>query len=126
MTSPKSPPTFSGGGLAAGDVDGDGRDDLLFTGGVGNALYVNTTEGGFTRSPLSDALQFTGRDGLPAEARQPLIADFDNDGDQDILVTLVDSSHRMLENQDGEKLSDVSVRAALGGSGEVAGAGHGV
>ncbi len=115
------PPTFSGGGLAAGDVDGDGRDDLLFTGGVGNALYVNTAEGGFTRSPLSDALQFTGRDGLPAEARQPLIADFDNDGDQDILVTLVDSSHRMLENQDGQKLSDVSVRAALGGSGEVAG-----
>ena len=37
------PPTFSGGGLAAGDVNGDGRADLLFVGGLGNTLYLDVT-----------------------------------------------------------------------------------
>ena len=48
------PPTFSGGGVAAGDVNGDGLEDLLFVGGIGNTLYLNDGSGGFAKSALTD------------------------------------------------------------------------
>ena len=58
-----TPPTFSGGGIAAEDIDGDQRIDLLFVGGMGNALYLNDGQGGFR-----DATE-QGRARLPARRR---------------------------------------------------------
>ena len=118
---PVVPPTFSGGGLAAGDVNGDGRADLLFLGGLGNTLYLDTGNGSYKASSQTEQLTFNGRDGLPGEPRQPIIADFDNDGDQDILITYVDSPHRLLRNLGGGRLEEATATAGLGGEQAVAG-----
>src|SRR6185369_10901031 len=41
------PPTFSGSGIAAEDVNGDGLPDMLIVGGLGNKLYINKGDGTF-------------------------------------------------------------------------------
>ncbi len=115
------PPTFSGGGAAAEDVDGDGRDDLLFVGGIGNALYLSRGEGRFEDVTKRAGITFLGRDRLPGEARQPIIADFDNDGLQDILITYVNETHRLYRNLGDARFEDVSDLAGLGGPGLVGG-----
>jgi hypothetical protein len=60
-------------------------------------------------------------DGSHGEARMPIIADFDNDGLQDILITYVDDDHRLFRNVGGMKFEDVSANSGLGGKGRVAG-----
>jgi len=116
---PVVPPTFSGGGIAVGDVNGDDVDDILFVGGIGNALYLNNGKGQFTDVTEKAGLVFTGKDGLPGEARQPIIADFDNDGRQDILITYANGAHRLCHNKgDG---TFVEVQAGLGGENLVGG-----
>ncbi len=76
--------TFLGihGGLALGDVDGDGLDDLYVCqpGGLPNRLYVHRPDGtaeDVSRAADVDWLDYTS---------SALILDFDNDGDQDLAV----------------------------------------
>ena len=119
---PKSPPTYSGGGVAAEDIDGDSDVDLLFVGGMGNALMLNDGSGHFvdvTREAGIDLLRADGRHG---EARQPIIADFDNDGLQDILISYVDDDHRLYRNIGAGRFEDVSGTSGLEGKGLVGGA----
>jgi hypothetical protein len=66
------------GGLAWGDVDGDGRPDIV---AAGERLRVYRNEGRFR---FTDC---TGRDGLDGAARQVLLFDTDLDGRLDIFVT---------------------------------------
>lgn len=117
----KTPPTFSGGGVAAEDVDGDGDVDLLFVGGAGNALYLQEGPGRFTDATERAGIVLRRADGSYGEPRQPLIADFDNDGDQDILVTYVDDDHRLFRNVGDGRFEDVSTASGLGGKGLVGG-----
>ncbi len=114
-------PTFSGGGIAAEDVDGDGDMDLLFVGGGGNALYINDGRGRFQDITEQAGLDFPGPDGSHMEARNPIIADFDNDGLQDILITYVNDDHRLYRNAGGGRFEDVSSGSGLLGVGLVAG-----
>src|SRR5690554_475497 len=73
------------GGLAFGDVNGDGFPDMITSGGYGNPgghlveLYLNDGNGNFTVDP--NASFVATREG---DIR---MFDFDNDGDLDILVT---------------------------------------
>jgi hypothetical protein len=90
-------------------------------GGFGNMLYLDAGDGTYTRSPESERLS-SARDGLPGEARQPIIADFDNDGDQDVLITYVGAAHRLLRNAGGGRLEDATAEAGLGDNGAVVGA----
>ena len=83
------PPTFSGGGVAAEDLDGDADMDLLFVGGSGNALYINDGSGRFRDITEQTGIDFRGADGNHKEAHNQFITDFDNDGRQDILITYV-------------------------------------
>ena len=103
-------------GAAAGDLDNDGWIDLLVTGGTRNFLYLNQGNGRFR-----DASSETGMDGL-ASGTGPLLADFDNDGDQDVFIAAV-GEQVLLENRlvpDGVlRFDDVSLetgvaRAAVG------------
>lgn len=117
----KTPPTFSGGGVAAEDIDGDGDSDLLFVGGGGNALYLNDGKGHFSDVTSQASLDVLRPDGSHAEPRNPILADFDNDGRQDILITYVNDPHRLYRNRGELRFEDVSARANLGGEGLVGG-----
>ena len=117
----KTPPTFSGGGVAAEDVDGDSDVDLLFVGGAGNALLLNDGHGAFTNATREAGIEWLRADGTHAEARNPIIADFDNDGRQDILITYVNDDHRLYRNLGGARFEDVTQNSGLGGKGLVAG-----
>jgi len=117
----QTPPTFSGGGVAAEDIDGDGDSDLLFVGGIGNALFLNDGSGHFERAPESLGLAPRRPDGSFGEARNPIIVDFDNDGHQDILITYVDDEHRLYRGLGDARFEDVSAGSGLGGKGLVGG-----
>ncbi|MDJ0840809.1 MAG: VCBS repeat-containing protein [Acidobacteriota bacterium] len=72
---------YSSAGLSAADYDGDGWYDLFLGDGARMALYRNLGSEGFK--------EVTAEAGLPVD--QPginvgLFADFDNDGDQDLLL----------------------------------------
>ena len=116
-----SPPTFSGGGVAAEDVNNDSYPDLLLVGGIGNALLINDGQGRFRDISESAGIQVARRDGTRAEARQPIIADFDNDGWQDLLITYANDDHRLYRNLDGTNFQDVTSQCGLGGEGLIGG-----
>ncbi len=117
----KTAPTFSGGGVAAEDVDGDGDMDLLFVGGAGIALYINDGSGRFRDITEQAGINFRGPDGSYAEARNPIIVDFDNDGRQDILITYVNEDHRLYRNTGGNRFENASPGSGLVGEEMVAG-----
>ena len=115
------PPAFGGSGIAAEDIDNDGDIDVLVLSGSGNALYLNDGKGHFTDVTESAGLNWKRPDGRPGEPRQAIIADFDNDGLEDILITYVDDEHRLYKNLGHAKFEDVTARAGLGGKGLVGG-----
>ena len=71
-------------GLAIGDADGDGLDDLFICqpSGMPSRLYLRKENG-----QLKDVTAESGLNWLDA-ARSALFADLDNDGDQDLAVSL--------------------------------------
>ena len=115
------PPAFGGSGIAAEDVNGDGFVDVLVLSGSGNALYLGDGKGHFTDVTESAGLNWKRTDGRPGEPRQPIIADFDNDGLPDILITYADDDHRLYRNLGNAKFEDVTARTNLGGKGLVGG-----
>lgn len=115
------PPAFGGSGVAAEDIDNDGRVDVLLLGGRGNRLYRNTGEGFEDITEVAGLAWTRSEDKHPGEARQPLIADLDNDGWRDIVITYVDDDHRVYRNIEGKRFEDVTASAGLGGKGLVGG-----
>lgn len=91
------PPAFGGAGIASEDIDNDGDADLLLLSGTGNKLYENKNGRFFDITDKAGLVV----DGLPGEPRQPLIADLDNDGDQDIIITFANQPHHIYENMGG-------------------------
>jgi hypothetical protein len=115
------PPAFQGSGVATEDIDNDGRPDILLLSGLGNRLYRNLGNGTFEDITERAGINWRRPDGNPGEPRQAIIADFDNDGRQDILITYVDDLHRLYRNLGGGRFEDVTERAGLGGKGLVGG-----
>ncbi|MFT5109624.1 MAG: hypothetical protein ACI9UA_005273 [Pseudoalteromonas tetraodonis] len=76
--------TFGHSGLAAGDVDGDGLDDLYLCqeSGLPNRLFIQNRDG-----TMRDASAAAGVDWLQ-DSRSALLVDLDNDGDQDLVVAI--------------------------------------
>ena len=116
------PPAFGGSGVAAEDVNGDGWPDLLILSGLGNRLYLNRDGKRFEDVTRKAGLSWVrDEDNHPGEPRQPLIADLNNDGLQDIVITYVDDTHRVYRNLGNEKFEDVTELSALGGKSLVGG-----
>ncbi len=115
------PPAFGGSGVAAEDINEDGFSDILLLSGLGNKLFLNNGKNQFTDITNEAGLDWQREDGFPGEPRQPVIADFDNDGLQDIFITYVNDTHRLYRNLGNNRFQDVSEKAALGGKGLVGG-----
>jgi hypothetical protein len=115
------PPAFQGSGIATEDFDNDGWPDVLLLSGLGNRLYRNNGDGTFTDVTARAGIDWRRPDGTPGEPRQAIVADFDNDGLQDILITYVDDPHRLYRNLGNGRFEDVTDRAGLGGKGLVGG-----
>lgn len=83
-------------GLAVADVNGDGFDDIYITVRLGkNMLLINHGDGTFTEEAAAYGLD------LPGHTTCALFADFDNDGDLDVMLgrSLLRTSY--LENRGG-------------------------
>ena len=81
-------------GIALGDIDADGRDDLYVcqSGGLPNRMFRQREDG-----TLEDVSAAWGVDFLDS-SHSALILDFDNDGDQDLAVA-IDPIIVLLENR---------------------------
>lgn len=85
---------LNGSGVAAGDVDGDGRTDLYLCGLDGpNALYRNLGQWRF-----EDVTARAGVAGADLDATAACLADLDGDGDLDLAVNSIGGGLRLLAN----------------------------
>ncbi|UCF81365.1 MAG: CRTAC1 family protein [Acidobacteriota bacterium] len=95
-------PKYSGGGLAVGDVDGDGRMDVYLVSGRDNKLYKNNGDGTFRditkKAGVADS----------SEGRAALFADIDNDGDLDLFLANVFGASRLWKNDGDGHFTDVA------------------
>ncbi len=116
------PSAFRGAGVAAEDINNDGLVDIIILGGFGNQIYINTESGFQLESEMSKSLSVWHEELKSfGEPRQPIVADFDNDGYKDVFITYVNENHRLYKNIEGKEWKDVSITAQLGGSNQVGG-----
>jgi Na+-translocating ferredoxin:NAD+ oxidoreductase RnfD subunit len=110
-----------GDAVAVGDYDADGRPDLFFTftlaeDGDRNALYRNLGDLRFERVPLPAMEDRTLHPETQGISSSGLFADYDSDGDLDLLVTHACGTPVLLQNQLRESgaATFVDVTAAAG------------
>lgn len=106
-------------GLGLIDYDGDGYPDIFFLNGGSlpgspkperlptNALYHNNHDGTFTDVTARSGV------GIPGYAMGCTVADYDNDGHEDIFITNY-GAHRLLHNNGDGTFTDVTEKAGLG------------
>lgn len=99
-----------GCGVAVGDYDGDGDDDVYFCNQLGaNALFRN--DGG---NRYTDVTAESGPIGLADRiCVAATFSDYDNDGDQDLYVTSVRAGNVLFQNDGRGNFADVTQEAGL-------------
>jgi hypothetical protein len=98
-----------GCGVAVGDYDGDGHDDIYFVNQLGpNALYKNKGDGTFVDVTQEAGVALGDRICVGA-----VFADYDNDGRQDLFVTSTRGGNVLFKNLGNGKFKDVTKEAGL-------------
>jgi len=103
-------------GVATADVDGDGWIDIIVANdGEPDFLWLNQRNGTLRESGLAAGLALTGEG--KAEASMGVDAgDFDNDGDEDVVVTeLTGQGTNLFVNDGAARFRDVSAASGVGG-----------
>jgi hypothetical protein len=99
-----------GNGVAAADVDGDGRPDLYFVNQVGgNELWKNLGGGRFRNVTAEAGVGLGDRIGVTAS-----FGDVDGDGDPDLFVTSVRGGNVLFENDGRGRFRDITAEAGVG------------
>ena len=108
-----------GTGVAAADIDADGRPDLYFVNQAGaNALYRNLGGGRF--EDVTGSASLPGGAGLAVGDRACVaaaFADVDNDGDADLFVTAIRAGNLLFRNDGHGRFADVTAEAGVAGPG---------
>jgi enediyne biosynthesis protein E4 len=100
-----------GGGVALGDVDGDGLPDIFLTSNQGaNALYRNLGDWRFEDITASAGVAMTGRHSTGA-----VFADVDGDGTLDLLVSTLGGGVALFINDGHGRFTERTAEAGLGG-----------
>jgi hypothetical protein len=98
-----------GSGLAVGDYDNDGREDLYFLNQLGpNALYRNMGHGSFVDVTTAAGVSVGRRISVGAT-----FADYDNDGWADLFVTTTRGGNVLFHNKTNGTFEDVTAAAGL-------------
>jgi len=103
---------WGGSGVAVIDFDGDGELDLIFPGGDEDPIQLFRGLGDWQWEDLTAAAA------LPnvGTGKAAIVADYDNDGDPDVLITSYDHPPSLLQNQGG-LFTDVASAAGITGPG---------
>src|SRR5712671_3937198 len=98
-----------GSGLAVGDYDNDGREDIYFLNQLGpNALYRNVGDGSFVDVTAKAGVAIGNRISVAAT-----FADYDNDGWADLFVTTTRGGNVLFHNRGDGTFEDVTAAAGL-------------
>ena len=97
-------PIRQASGVAAGDFDGDGCEDLVFAGSPEFLVYRNRCDGTFKE--VTEAVGIPRP--YPAAASGVVFMDYDNDGWSDLFVTAVQGGERVFRNDGGKRFVDVT------------------
>jgi hypothetical protein len=98
-----------GSGLAVGDYDNDGHEDIYFLNQHGpNALYRNTGNGSFADATTKSGVGVADRISVGAT-----FADYDNDGWADLFVTSTRGGNLLFHNRGDGTFEDVTARAGV-------------
>lgn len=98
-----------GSGLAVGDYDNDGHEDIYFLNQHGpNALYRNAGDGSFVEVTAKAGVALGGRISVGAT-----FADYDNDGWADLFVTSTRGGNVLLRNRGDGTFEDVTTAAGV-------------
>jgi enediyne biosynthesis protein E4 len=98
-----------GSGLAVGDFDNDGREDIYFLNEHGkNALYRNRGDGTFEDVTTRAGVALGDRVSVGAT-----FADYDNDGYADLFVTSTRGGNVLFHNRGNGTFEDVTAKAGL-------------
>jgi enediyne biosynthesis protein E4 len=99
----------AGSGLAVGDFDDDGHEDVLLVSGGDLRLYQNQGDGNFTDVSGKSGIAL----GPTGEGRFGVFADFDGDGHTDLFVGVLDAPNLLFRNRGDGTFEEVGARAGL-------------
>jgi len=102
-------PVREASGVAVGDADGDGCEDLVLAGSPDVVYYRSRCDGTFEDATRDSGLP----NPYPAAASGVVFFDYDNDGRSDLFVAAVSEGDRLYHNEGRGKFIDVSERAGI-------------